>query len=416
MAGLASGRTEAGQSHLDQMATEQVPAVGAATAAELAAAARPNVGRAAAGPADRGHGRRGRHAGDDRGAGAPGTPSDGSGDWARPGQAGPSDRQTADPLNASPPLARTGQRDDPSRVTGQRADSVRLPAQYPSATGNSRPESPALGTPVSEARPPWESGPERPPWESGPQAPVPPANTVPSTSTAPSASTAPPASTDPAANTGAPVNTGPPVNTVRAAGPGSSTGAQPRYPWDNDPAATAGSPSAFRTGEQPVAWTGPQPSSRTGAQPVAPAGKQPTFHPAGSTGPQPSFHPAGSTGPQPSFHPVAPTAAPVARAGDRPASGTGAHPVPPEEVPSVERAPWESGDWDDASNWAAVPRDRDRDARAASPEPERDSGTGSGSWPTAARPARPERGAHRAAKHGKPSRWRGNRSSGDGES
>ena len=392
MAGVATARTEAGQSQVDQAATEQVPAFGSARDTELADAAWPNTGRAATGPADRGHGRRGRHAGDDRGASAPGVPWDVSGDWDRPG-AGAPERQTADPLDTSQPLAGAGQRDDPSRVTGQRADSVRLPAQYPSARGNSRPESPALGTPVSEARPPWESGAERPPWESGPQAPVPPVDTAPST------------------------NTGPPANAVRAAGPGSSTGAQPRYPWDNDRAAPGGSPPAFRTGEQPVAWTGSQPAARTGAQPVAPpvarAGKPPTFRPAGPTGPQPSFHPAGSTGPQPSFHPAEP-AAPVARAGDRPASGSGAHPVPPEEAPPVERAPWESGDWDDASNWAAVPGVRD--ARAAEPEPERDSGSGSGSWPTAARPARQEKGAHRAAKHGKPSRWRGNRSSGDGES
>ena len=394
MAGVATAGTEARQSQLDQVATEQVPAVGAAKDAELADAARPNTGRAAVGPADWGSGRRGRHAGDDRGASAPGVPWEVSGDWDRPGRAGAPDRQTADPLNTSQPLAGAGQRDDPSRVTGQQADSVRLPAQYPSVRGNSRPESPALGTPVSEARPPWESGPERPPWESGPQAPVPSIDTAPST------------------------NTGPPANTARAAGPGSSTGVQPRYPWDNDRTAPTGSQPAFRTGEQPVAWTAPSLPPRTGAQPVVPpvarAGKQPTFRPAGSTGPQPTFHPAGSTGPQPSFHPAEPAAAPVGRAEDQPSSGTGAHPVPPEETPPAERAPWESGDWDESSNWAAVPDHGD--ASTGAPEPEPGPGTGSGSWPTAARPARQERGAHRAAKHGKPSRWRGNRSSGDGES
>ena len=83
------------------------------------------------------------------------------------------------------------------------------------------------------------------------------------------------------------------------------------------------------------------------------------------------------------------------------------------------RAPWESGDWGKAPDWEAITGQREVGPAACEPEPEPARGRGaSGAEPAAGRPAKPERHSHRAAKHGKPSRWRGsgNRSSGDGES
>ena len=134
-----------------------------------------------------------------------------------------------------------------------------------------------------------------------------------------------------------------------------ATGARPRYPWESGPQR-----SAAWTGGQPAA-TGAQPRARTGAQPVAPGGAQPA-------------------GPD----------------GQEPASA----------------APWESGEWPTSHDWTAAPDDGD--ALPARPEPD----TGSGPWPLASRPAGQERHSHRAAKHGRPSRWRGagSRSTGDGES
>jgi len=62
-------------------------------------------------------------------------------------------------------------------------------------------------------------------------------------------------------------------------------------------------------------------------------------------------------------------------------------------------------------DWDAVPCSRDTGIAASEPEP--GAATGSGAWPTAGRPAsqeppaKQERHSHRAAKHGRPSRWRG---------
>jgi hypothetical protein len=190
-----------------------------------------------------------------------------------------------------------------------------------------------------------------------------------------------------------------------------------RAPWDSDARGPA---------TRPVSRTGPQPTPGVGARPAAPDDAQPVSR----TGSQPvsrtDAQPALGTGPHRIFW-----------EGPQPASGTGARPVPrtdaqpalPGGAPPASMAPWESGDWGKAPGWDAVARDRDVPATpaatiepkpepAATPEPEPEPRGGSGARPVAGRPAKPERHSHRAAKHGKPSRWRGsgNRSSGDGRS
>jgi hypothetical protein len=92
--------------------------------------------------------------------------------------------------------------------------------------------------------------------------------------------------------------------------------------------------------------------------------------------------------------------------------------------------PWEqvADPWDTAGEWGSPAR------AGGQPQYRRDSGpqtpvpvggqpasppaaeSQEGSRPMAARPAKPERHSHRAAKHGRPSRWRGNRPSGGGGS
>jgi GT2 family glycosyltransferase len=148
-----------------------------------------------------------------------------------------------------------------------------------------------------------------------------------------------------------------------------STGAQPRYAWETGPQSTVSSSGMRATGAQVrYPWeTGPQ-------RQATPAEGQPT----GATGAQPT-----------------------ARTGAQPAAPAGQEPVP---LP-----PWESGEWA-----ALGDRPGGRGRPAARPEP----GTGSGPWPLAAPSSPPERHSHRAAKHGRPSRWRGSgkRSDGDGES
>jgi len=373
----------------DQAATDQVPAgrvpggkapagrapaAGEATGAELTEPAGPEAVTTVR-LADPGQGRHGRHsrlAEDDRDGGAPSAPWDMAGDWDSPGRTGASDAWAADPLDTSKPLKGRGRRDDPARPTGQQAAA-------PERRGAARPapESPVLGTPVPQNRPgrqnpvpqnqpvprtrpvPPESGPQRPPWESGPQVPVP------------------------------------------------STGTQPRYPRESGP-------------QPPVTPTGSQPASRPATQPsFTPTGSQPVSGPAAQPGSRTGALPVFRTGAQPASGTGAQPASP---AGGQPASRPGAQPVPPTETQPVERAPWESGDWGKAPDWDAVPGSRDTGIAASEPEP--GAATGSGAWPTAGRPASQERPAkqerhsHRAAKHGRPSRWRGsgNRSTGDGES
>ncbi|MGH3245076.1 MAG: glycosyltransferase [Trebonia sp.] len=237
------------------------------------------------------------------------------------------------------------------------------------------PESPVLGTPVPEIRAPWETGPQRAPWESGPQP------TVSSTGTQPRY----------------------PWGTGRRA-PVAPTGAQPAAPTAAQPAARTGGQSVSQTGPRPVSQTGPRPASPTGAQPAARTGGQPTSQ----TGPRP----IPQTGTQS-----------VSQTGPRPVSSTGAEPVSPTGTQPVGMAPWESGDWGGAAGWAAVPGDQGSGPAepGTEPGPGSEPETGSGAWPVAAQPAqpaKPERHSHRAAKHGRPSRWRGSgkRSSGEGES
>jgi hypothetical protein len=175
-------------------------------------------------------------------------------------------------------------------------------------------------------------------------------------------------------------------------------------------------PSPWETGPRRPPWeSGPQPSA-------SPAGTRSTeTHPrfAFGSGPQPELPSSGlhatgaqlrypwETGPQ---RPVTPGGGqPAAGTGGWPAARTGAQPVMPAGAEPAAVPPWESGEWPAFDELPAA-----ADPAGAGPEP----ATGSGPWPTASRPAKPERHSHRAAKHGRPSRWRGagKRSGEDGES
>jgi GT2 family glycosyltransferase len=152
------------------------------------------------------------------------------------------------------------------------------------------------------------------------------------------------------------------------------------------------------------------------------------------------------TGPQ--------TRAPWESGPQAPLSSTGSHQTGPQQTGPQESVPWETGPprldaWETGSawesgDWAAPARRQDdptvavgseqddaaeRHGTAATPgwrgTGETPAWTGTGETParsdepaTASRAAKPERHSHRAAKHGRPSRWRGgaDRSGGDGES
>ena len=178
------------------------------------------------------------------------------------------------------------------------------------------------------------------------------------------------------------------------------------------------------TGPRRAPWeSGPQPP--VSAHGVRPTGAQPRY--AGETGPQSTVSPSGvratgaqvrypwETGPQRPITPgegqprAATGAQEVTRMGAEQVTRTGAQPVMPAGEGPAQLPPWESGEWPALGDSPAAP-----DRREPRPEP----GTGSGPWPVAAPSSRPERGSHRAAKHGRPSRWRGpgKRSGVDGES
>jgi len=407
------GKEPAKQVPASQAAAGETPAARVAEDAEAAGSARPKAATAVS-VADGGRGGYGGHA--EGAGGSPAAPWDMAGDWGTASGTAVSDAWGADP----PEIANFREGAGLSEGAGfgegtglregtgpQRDDLARLPGQRAST-----PESPVMGTPVPETGAPWDTGPQRAPWDTGRQAPA------------------------------------------------SSAGTQPRYPWDSRPQAPTGSQPASRTGSQPASWTGPRPVARTDAQPASGTGPEPVYwtgpqptsgtgahsappagaRPASRTGSQPASpagaQPASGTGPQrvswarpqpEPAHGAGPQRVSRARPRPEPASGTGgqpasrahAQPAAPAGTQPVPMAPWESGDWGKAPDWDTTAGNRDvppAPPAAAAAEPER--AGGSGASPVTGRPARPERHSHRAAKHGKPSRWRGsgNRSTGDGES
>jgi hypothetical protein len=207
--------------------------------------------------------------------------------------------------------------------------------------------------------------------------------------------------------------------------------------WAASPLETAKSPEGAGRRDDPVRRTGQQAAVPETSVPESPAlgtpvpktsvpespalgTPVPETQPPWETGPQRAPWESGpqaaasSTGTQPRYRWGSGPQAPVAPTGAQPASRTGAQPVAPTGTQPVAMAPWESGDWGRVPDWDAAP-----DNQAAIPaEPEWQPETGSGAWPVTGQPAKPERHSHRAAKHGRPRRWRGsgNRSSGDGES
>jgi GT2 family glycosyltransferase len=301
-----------------------------------------------------------------------------AGDWGSASDTGAFNAWTADPLDMSRPFTAARHRIDPARQIGRQT---------------SPPESPVLGTPLPEIRAketrtpesrtpgtrtpetrapetrmPWDAGPQRAPWESGPQASAPP------------------------------------------------TGPQPFPPAGTQSDSPLGPRSAAGTGEWPATPSRAQPVSWGLEQPITQPVFRPVAQPASGTGPQLSTSPGGQPAEVPPWE---------SRTGAQPVSGTGEWPATPSQAQPVfwareepiarpvEKAPWESGDWGKVPGGDARPGGRDDPPAAAGPESAREPGT-----EAAGRAAKPERHSHRAAKHGRPSRWRGpgNRSSGDGES
>jgi GT2 family glycosyltransferase len=182
-----------------------------------------------------------------------------------------------------------------------------------------------------------------------------------------------------------------------------------RPPWESGPQSRVSSTGPLRapwdSGPQdPVSAAG---TSSTGAQPRhgRESGPPPRGAPDGSavvSGAQLRY--PWETGTQrlatpPGGHPAATGGQPAARTGAQPVAPAGPGPVPP----------WESGEWPVPGDPPSSPG-----LPGATPGPR----TGSGPWPVTAPSARPERHSHRAAKHGRPGRWRGpgKRSGGEGES
>jgi hypothetical protein len=174
-------------------------------------------------------------------------------------------------------------------------------------------------------------------------------------------------------------------------------------------AARTGEQPAAPTGEQPAARTGEQPAARTGEQPTARTGEQPRY--PWASGPQPvvspvAEQPAAPAGVQPRYSWDSGPQAAVPRTGEQPAAVTGEQPA--------SRAPWESDPWGSPTDTAPAPERPVAPPQRRVDLPEQaEAPAGSGAYPAAAQPATPERHSHRA-KHSKPSRWRGNRSGGDG--
>jgi hypothetical protein len=371
---FAFARRRPGRPRPEPEPAEQVPAgqqaadeEKAAGAAKDAAPAQPDEPVTTVGPVDWARGSFVGRAEKTSAGGPPRAPWDMAGEWGSASRTGPSPAWTDNPLETTKFPADTGFAVD----AGQRDDQVRLPGQRAST-----PDSPVQGTPVPESKPPWETRPQRAaPWESDSRGPA-----------------APPGSR-PSSRTGA--------QPVPRTGPQSIawTGPQPGTRAGEEPASRAGAEAASGTGPRPVSRTGSPPVSRTDAHPAPGTGPHRIF----STEPQP----ASGTGGQP-----------VSRTEPRPAAPTGAQPA--------SMAPWESDAWGKAPDWDAVARDREVPAATPSatvvPAPESapasEPAGGSGARPVAGRPAKPERHSHRAAKHSKPSRWRGsgNRSTRDGES
>jgi GT2 family glycosyltransferase len=320
---------------------------------------------------------------------SPSAPWDMAGEWGSGSRTGPSrawtdnPRETAKFAEGSGSRVGAGQPDDPVRLPGQRA---------------STPVSPISGTPVPESQPPWETGARRAPWDSDSRGPA-----------------ARPGS-QPVSRTGTQ--------------PASGTGPQSIAWTGPQPGTRAGAESASRTGPEPgsgpgrrpSSWTGPQPASGAGARPAAPDGAQPAPRPGAQPVSRTDAQPALGTGPHRIFR-TGPQ--PAASTGGQPVGGTEAQPPATAGTQPASMAPWESSDWGKAPDWAAIDRDRGAAAAPAAtvepkpePAPTPEPARGSGAWPVGGRPAKPERHSHRAAKHGKPSRWRGsgNRSTRDGES
>jgi hypothetical protein len=327
---------------------------------------------------------------------SPSPPWDMAGEWGSGSRTGPSRAWTDHPLETAKSPEGSG-----SRVGAEQPDDpVRLPGQRASTS-----VSPVSGTPVPEDEPPWETRARRAPWDSD--------------------------------------SRGPAARPVSRTGPQPAPGTGPQsIAWTGpQPGTRADAESASRTGPEPVSgtgrrlssWTGPQPTSGAGAGPAAPDGAQPASRsgaqPVSRTGAQP----APGTGPHRIFW-TKPR--PAASTGGQPVARTEAQPPAPAATQPASMAPWDSVDWAKAPGWDAMTRDRerdpardrdrdrDRDTSAATVEPKPEPvptpepARGSGAPPAGGRPAKPERHSHRAAKHGKPSRWRGsgNRSTRGGES
>jgi GT2 family glycosyltransferase len=447
-----------------EAAEGETVAAAAARDAELAAPAQPEAVTAASltgwgrESTDRGQDSRGGRGDDDSSAGSASAPWDMAGNWDSPSRTGPSDAWPADPLEAAKLPEGTVRRDDPFRLTGQQASLPISPVP-----GSRPPASPVLGSPLPEirilesqgpesrapesrepeTRPPWETGPQGAPWESGPQSPVTPSGPQPaSRARAQRASRTEQRASQTDEQSAWRTDERSAWGTSEQPAP--TADEQPAWGTSEQPASRTGDQSASRAGMHRASQTADQSASQTDAQPASRTGEQPAWRPGDQLASRAGMHrasrtadqsasragaqPAPRTDEQPAWRISGP---PASRTGPQPASRPGTQPAPLTwEQPAtptgtqqpVPTAPWESGDWGNAPGWDAIAGSRD--VPSAQPEPEPESETGPGAWPATGRPAKPEkpdkpeRHSHRAAKHGRPSRWRGsgNRSTRDKES
>jgi GT2 family glycosyltransferase len=299
-------------------------------------------------------------------------------------------------------------------VSSSREPAAPAPAPYESlGTDSWAFDSPALSMSDSEPRLPWETDPGRVSRDSGvrpPSAPV-----------------------EPVSESRAPWETDP--KPQPSARPETAWGAEAGSAWATGPL------PASRGDAESAAATQAQPTGGTGAQPTFTPVPQPTFTP---TGPTPAFTPHES---QPTFTPT--VARPTHSQPGPQQTSTWSGPQPTFTQPTVtqsgpqpSRTP--SGEYPTSSSWAESPSGERHSSSAG-----RSSGTGPRTYPasspgeqsaaaapvsppeprapwapaeepqpeSAVEPApeqsdRPERHSHRAAKHGKPSRWRSGRGSG----
>jgi hypothetical protein len=322
---------------------------------------------------------------------------------------GPGGQPESDP--DAQPASRTGEHSGPQRAPWEsgpqasvRATGARM--SYPWESGPQPRFEPRGSQPVPPTGQTGEHpGPQRPPWDSGPQAPVPSSGTQPQpghpwdresqsaaapTESQPGAQPVSQAGEQPPSRTGSqPVSRTEPKHASRdeprpasptgeyrvsrrpswESGPqdlppASGTQPQPGFPRESGPQPRF-TPTVSRTGAQSVAPGDPRASSRMGTQPASPTGQEPASRTEGQSVSGTGAQLTPWTGAQPTFRPREESDSPT---GTRPVEKALRESRTPAEVHEAQvhearsdssdtrsagKAPWESGEWGNASDWDA---------------------------------------------------------------